>query len=213
MSEFTQTIMDRKLERIKSTLEKRRFLCDIVENKEQAQELVRKLIPNGATISLGGSMTLEETGILSMVYEMDVKVQDRYADGLSREQRNEVLKQAFTSDVLLTSTNALTMQGDLYNIDGNGNRVAAMIFGPNKVIVVMGQNKLVADMEEAQKRLSNLAAPSNAARLGKNTPCVEFGFCANCNSDERICDAYVTISRSHDLHRIHVIIIKEEYGY
>ena len=213
MDGFSQKTMNNRLEMVKKALEKRRFLCDIVANSEEAKQLVRKLIPDGDIVSFGGSMTLEETGILPMVYEMDVKIQDRYAPGLNREQRNDILRDAFKSDVLLTSTNALTMQGDLYNIDGSGNRVAAMIFGPKKVIVVMGQNKLVTDMETAKKRLTHLAAPANAARLGKNTPCVELGFCANCSSDDRICDAYVAISRSHDLHRIHVIIIKEEYGY
>ena len=213
MDKFSKGIMNKRLLKVKASLEKRRFLCDIVENKEEAKNLVKSLIPQGASISLGGSMTLEETGILSMVYDMDVNVLDRYEEGLDREQRNEVLRKGFTSDVLLTSTNALTLQGDLYNIDGSGNRVASMIFGPKKVIVVMGQNKLVADMDEAKKRLTHLAAPANAARLDKGTPCIELGFCADCNNEGRICSSYVTISRSHELHRIHVIIIKEEYGY
>ncbi|MBQ7890790.1 MAG: lactate utilization protein [Erysipelotrichaceae bacterium] len=213
MDANSKKIVDVHCNRVKQALEKKRFLCDVVENAQEARELVKSLIPNGASVGFGGSMTLNETGIKDMIREMDVVYQDRDNSALSREQLHEVLREAFTADVYVTSTNAITLQGELYNVDGLGNRVAAMIFGPKKVIVVCGYNKICKDEEEAKKRICMIAAPINAERLHKDTPCRQIGECCNCNSEQRICDAYVALKRCHEAGRIHVILVKESYGY
>ncbi|MBR5794584.1 MAG: lactate utilization protein [Erysipelotrichaceae bacterium] len=213
MDANSKKVIDVQCNRVKQALEKKRFACDVVENAEEARELVKSLIPNGASVGFGGSMTLNETGIKDMIREMDVVYQDRDNPALSREQLHEVLREAFTADVYVTSTNAITLQGELYNVDGLGNRVAAMIFGPKKVIVVAGYNKICKDEETAKKRICMVAAPMNTERLNKDTPCRKVGECCNCNSEQRICDAYVAIKRSHEAGRIHVILVKESYGY
>ncbi len=213
MDANSKKVIDVQCNRVKQALEKKRFLCDVVENAQEARELVKSLIPNGASVGFGGSMTLNETGIKEMIRSMDVVYQDRDNPALSREQLHEVLREAFTADVYVTSTNAVTMQGELYNIDGLGNRVAAMIFGPKKVIVVAGYNKICKDMEDAKRRLCMIAAPMNTERLQKDTPCRQIGECCNCNSEQRICDAFVELKRCHEKGRIHVILVKESYGY
>lgn len=208
-----QTVMRTRLMRTKAALEKRRFAATVVEDAAEARQVIAALIHEGETVSFGGSMTLEETGIQAMICQMPVNIQDRYKEGLSREERNDILRQAFTSDVFITSTNAITMQGELYNIDGTGNRVAAMIFGPKRVIVVAGCNKVVVNEEEAMLRVRNIAAPMNTERLNKDTPCRKLGFCADCTSEQRICDAFTALKRCHEAGRIHVILINEPYGY
>ena len=213
MDNNVKKIIEVHCQRVKQALEKKRFLCDVVENAEEAKELIKTLIPSGASVGFGGSMTLSEMGIKEMVRSLDVDYQDRDNPALSRSELYEVLREAFTADVYITSTNAITFQGELYNVDGTGNRVAAMIFGPKKVIVVCGYNKICKDEEEAKKRICMMAAPMNAERLNKDTPCRKVGECCNCNSEQRICDAYVAIKRSHEAGRIHVILVKEEYGY
>ena len=213
MDKSVKKIIDVHCERVKVALEKKRFLCDVVENAQEAKELIKTLIPAGASVGFGGSMTLSEMGVKEMLRSMDVVYQDRDNPALSRSELHDVLRDAFKADVYITSTNAITLQGELYNVDGLGNRVAAMIFGPKKVIVVCGYNKICKDEEEAKKRICMVAAPMNAERLSKDTPCRKVGECCNCNSEQRICDAYVAIKRSHEAGRIHVILVKEEYGY
>ena len=213
MDKNVKRIIDVQCDRVKQALEKKRFLCDVVENAEEARELIRTLVPSGASVGFGGSMTLNEMGVKEMLRSMDVVYQDRDNPSLTRQELMDVLREAFTADVYITSTNAITLQGELYNVDGTGNRVAAMIFGPKKVIVVAGYNKICKDEEDAKKRICMVAAPMNTERLNKDTPCRKVGECCNCNSDQRICDAYVAIKRCHDAGRIHVILVKEEYGY
>ncbi|MDD6468199.1 MAG: lactate utilization protein [Erysipelotrichaceae bacterium] len=213
MNEVKQEYISLQCQRVKQALEKKRFLCDVVKDAKEARKMIHSLIEENQSVSFGGSMTLEETGILDELRSMPIQLQDRNVPFSSREQRDNLLRQAFTSDVFVTSTNAITLQGELYNVDGTGNRVAAMIFGPKKVIVVCGCNKICRDMNEAEKRLACVAAPMNAIRLHRDTPCTKIGECCNCMSDDRICDAYVRIGRCHEEHRIHVILIEEAYGY
>lgn len=213
MKEARQELIHLHCVRVKQALEKKQFLCDVVKDAKEAKELLQSLIAEGAKVSFGGSMTLEETGILQQLRQMPIELHDQNVPDITKEVRDDILREAFTSDVFVTSSNAITMQGDLYNIDGTGNRVAAMIFGPKKVYVVAGYNKICVDMQEAEKRLSCVAAPMNAIRLHKETPCTKIGECCNCTSVNRICDAYVRIGRSHIEKRIHVILIEEAYGY
>ncbi|MCF0111359.1 MAG: lactate utilization protein [Erysipelotrichaceae bacterium] len=212
MKPYDQMTMT-KLEKTREALLKKHFAASVVGNCLEARELVRSLIGEGQSVCFGGSMTLQESGILDMVYGMNVKIYDRYKEGLSREDANLLYRQSFMADVLLTSSNAVTMTGELYNIDGTGNRVAAMIFGPDKVICVVGRNKVVTDEEAAVDRVRNVAAPANCIRLHKDNPCTKIGRCADCNSDTRICDAFVALKRCHEPGRIHVILVNEDLGY
>ena len=122
-------------------------------------------------------------------------------------------KKTFMADAYFTSTNAITENGELYNVDGNGNRVAAMLYGPDKVIVICGVNKIVKDLNEAIERNKRVAAPINAKRLNKDTPCAKVGYCMDCKSKDRICNEYTVIKRQRNKDRIHVIFMNENLGY
>jgi len=125
----------------------------------------------------------------------------------------KLYRNTFSADVYFTSTNAITEKGELYNVDGNGNRVAAMLYGPDKVIIIAGINKIVENIEEAIKRNERVSAPANCKRLNRATPCVKVGHCIDCSSEERICNEYTIIRRQGNKDRIHVIFLNEELGY
>lgn len=138
---------------------------------------------------------------------------DKYRDGITSEEKKQIYIQNFSADTFLCSTNALTEDGELYNIDGNGSRVAPMIYGPKQVIIVAGINKLVRNLEEAERRARNYAAPIDAKRLNKDTPCTKLGHCVNCKSPNRICNDFVTITGQFVKNRIKVIIVEKTLGY
>ena len=154
-----------------------------------------------------------ETGIIEHLRIGRYNFLDRYMDGLSRTQIEEIYRKSFFTDTYLTSTNAITEDGELYNVDGNGNRVAAMIYGPKSVIVVAGINKIVKNVDEAVERVRRVAAPANSIRLNKNTPCTKTGYCANCRTDDRICCTYTVFGQQREKNRIKVILVGESLGY
>jgi phosphatidylserine/phosphatidylglycerophosphate/cardiolipin synthase-like enzyme len=135
-----------------------------------------------------------------------------FAKGVSPEEWGELTRKIFSCDYFLCSTNAITEEGQLYNVDSTGNRVAAMSFGPKKSIVVCGVNKIVKDMEEAWNRVWNYAAPTNANRLGRKTPCTKTGVCSDCNSPERICNISVELLKKPSRSDILILIIGEPLG-
>lgn len=210
MDKNVEAIMKVKINNTARSLLNHGFDVYVVENKAEAIAQIQELIPAKATVNLGGSQTLFETGIIAELHNMDIELQDRYAEGADIPQ---VFRQAFSADIYLTGTNAITEDGMLYNIDSNGNRVAAMTFGPKEVIVVVGQNKIVKDMDAAVKRLRDYAAPMNCERLQRDTPCRKVGSCVDCNTAETICSTYVVQRRSPTPKRIKIILIKEELGY
>ncbi len=187
--------------------------CECAESVDEAAEIIRELINDGDTVSVGGSMTLFEAGIIDMIRDGDYRFLDRYENGLTKEEIREVFIKSFDADVYITSTNAVTERGELYNIDGSGNRVAAMIYGPRSVIVLAGYNKIVKNLDEAKMRLEEIAAPANAIRLDMNTPCTATGRCMNCSSEDRICADTVIMARQRIKDRIKVILVGEELGY
>lgn len=138
--------------------------------KADALAQVKALLKPGQSIGLGGSESLKQTGVLELVARPEYRLQNRYAPGLTRAQALDVMRQSFLADVFICSANAITQQGELYNVDGNGNRVSAMIFGPKSVIVVAGVNKIVPDLSAAVQRVKAVAAPQNAKRLGWQPP-------------------------------------------
>jgi len=202
-----------RIKTVIKNLEKRNMTGYYCENAEQAAEQVLALIPEGSEVSWGGSLTLDQIGVRNMVKEGNFVVNDPmiYADPLeSREARRKSL----LSDVFLTSANAVTMDGEIVNIDGIGNRVAAIVFGPKKVIMVVGVNKLVNAEADAVDRIRCEACPPNVVRLGRKTPCSVTGKCAECLiPGETICGQINTIRFSGIDDRIHVILVNEVLGY
>lgn len=202
-----------RMERTAEALRKNNFEAQCVDNKEEALELVEELLEDGASVTLGGSMTAFEVGVVELLSSGKYDYYDRYAKGLTTEERTEIYTRAFSCDYFICSSNAITENGELYNVDGNANRVAAMLYGPKNVIVIAGYNKIVKDIEAADERVRETAAPANAIRLGRNTPCVKTGRCMDCKSDDRICANKVVFSRQMTKGRIKVILVGEELGY
>ncbi len=185
----------------------------LVNNHKELIDKINELTKDGDIVSCGGSITLFETGVIDYLRSGKYKFLDRYVKGLSKDDLKKLYRDTFSADVYFTSTNAITEKGELYNVDGNGNRVAAMLYGPDKVIVIAGINKIVKDIEDAVIRNERISAPANCKRLNRNTPCVKVGHCVNCASEERICSEYTIIKTQRNKDRIHVIFLNEELGY
>ena len=166
-----------------------------------------------ARISCGSSMTLFETGVMEHLKSGRYDFIDRYKEGMTKDELEQICRQAFFCDTFFLSSNAITEDGKLYNVDGKGSRVAPLLYGPDKVIIIAGTNKIVPTLEDAIKRNKHICGPTNAKRLNRNTPCITSGYCMNCNSKERICNEYTVIRNQIDKDRIHVIFIDEYLGY
>ena len=213
-----------RIETTMQNLRRNKMEAYFCENSAQACELVKSLIKEGDVISCGGSVTLKQTGVYDLITSSDYRFLDRAREGITREEVEEVYRQTFSADVFCTSTNALTENGELYNVDGNSNRVAAILYGPKSVIVVCGVNKLVKNIGEAITRVKTKAAPPNTVRLGIDTYCAKSGqcvslnkenpeLCEGCHGEGRICCNYVVCAQQRHINRIKVIIINEELGY
>jgi hypothetical protein len=162
-------------------------------------------------VGLGGSITLSQIGIMEVLKDRNIRL-ILPLQAKSEEERLELTRQSFSSDIFLSGTNAVTEDGKLYNVDGTGNRASAMFMGPKKVIVVCGVNKIVPDVEGAAERVRYWAAPQNAKRLKRKTPCAETGFCADCTSPDRICNIYVTLAKKPLRTEVEVILVGENLG-
>ena len=193
-------------------LELRGFEAYYCADKEEALAKALELIPASDVVSWGGSATIAEIGLLDAVKKRN-KVIDRDT-GATREEKLELMRQALLCDTFLMSSNAISGDGQLINIDGNGNRVAALIFGPRQVIVIAGVNKIAGSFEAAMDRARNIAAPINAQRFaGLAAPCYKTGLCANCQSPDSICAQFVVTRRSRTPGRIKVILVGEKLGF
>lgn len=193
-------------------LQKRNMNGYYFETSQEAILFIQNFIKPTSTVSWGGSMTLHESGIIDAVKTMDLVCLDRdMADTV--QARHQIAQKALSANYYLTSTNAITLDGKLVNIDGNGNRVAALIFGPDNVIVVAGMNKVSLDETDALSRVKNIAAPANTVRLNQNTPCSHTGKCHNCLVDDCICSHTVITRRCNRANRIHVLLVGEVLGY
>lgn len=202
-----------KINRTIESLKKNNMNGYYAKSREELIDIIEGIVKSGSKVSCGGSMTLFETGVIDHLRCGRYEFLDRYKEGLTKEDVVEIYKKAFFADAYFVSSNAVTENGELYNVDGNGNRVAAMLYGPDKVIVICGVNKIVKDVDEAIKRNRECAAPINAKRLNKKTPCTKVGYCMDCNSPERICNEYTLIKRQNNPERIHVIFLNENIGY
>jgi L-lactate utilization protein LutB len=202
--------------RIVKALEARQFEAHYCANAGEARERALGLIPQGAVVSWGGSVTLNEIGLLTALYEKNDKALELLDrdKATNSEERFDFMRRAFFADVYLTSVNGLTEDGVLVNVDGLGNRVAALSFGPKMVIGIVGMNKVCKSLEEAESRVRNYAAPMNAQRLSlKNTPCSLKGACGDCLSAECMCATIVKTRFCKVPRRIKIILVGEPLGY
>ena len=195
-------------------LEKRRMQGSYASTATQAKDEIVAMIPQGATVFRCGSMTAVDMGLFEEIAKLPgIKLIDPFRPGIPPEEGMDLRRQGMTADVMITSSNAITLDGKLVNLDGMGNRVAAMIFGPKKVILVVGMNKIVPDLDSAMARIKHYSAPVNAIRLKLKDPCVETGLCTECKSPQRICNMWSIIEGHMIKDRIHVKLVGENLGY
>jgi hypothetical protein len=212
MEQLEQWFRQKQVERTIQALKKNNFEALYVPDAKVALEEVMKRIPDGATVGVGGSVTLAQIGLLDALKNRKIQLIWPLQQARSDEERLELFRKSFSSDVFLSSTNAVTEDGRLFNVDATGNRVGAMFIGPKKTIIICGVNKIVKDLEAAEKRVREWAAPQNAKRLGKKTPCVETGVCSDCSSPDRICNIYVSLAKKPVRTEVVVILIGENLG-
>jgi len=205
-----------RIAEVKTALEANNFEVFLAEKNEDAFKIVmEKLIPQLApkTVSWGGSMTFRSTGLYKALSDKaDVEVWDPFDDKTSAEEKNQRRRRSLHADLFITGTNAVTEAGQLVNLDMIGNRVAALTFGPRWVVIVVGRNKIVPDLEEAMFRIKNYVAPANSMRLDKKTPCVKTSYCEECKSPDRICNTWTITEKSFPKGRAKVVLINEDLG-
>ncbi len=192
---------------------------------KDAQSIVENMLFEGCNISSGGSMSLIESGIFELINSPRYNFKDRNRKGITEEEKTAVYKDIIDIDFYFSSSNAVTENGELLNVDGFANRVSAIAFGPKKVIMIVGRNKIVSDLEAAAMRVKTIAAPKNCVRLKLDTPCAKLGHCISleggetpkltdgCSSDSRICISYLVSARQRQKGRITVILVDEDLGY
>lgn len=195
-------------------LEKRRMEGSYAATADQARDEILAMIPEGASVYRCGSVTTVEIGLWEGIERKSgVTIINPYQAGLSPEQSGELRRQGLLADIMIASSNAITLDGKLVNLDATGNRIAAMAFGPKKVILVVGMNKVAPDLESAMARVKHYAAPINVIRLGFKNPCGETGLCSDCKSPQRICYMWSIIEGHLIKGRIHVKLVGEQLGY
>lgn len=216
--------MTERVEKTIKALTDNRMEVYFCKTGAEAKEKALSLIPDGSTVAIGGSVTVSSLGILDELRSGDYNFIDRHA-AKTPEELKEVFRKSFFADAYICSTNAITVNGELYNVDGTGNRVACMLYGPDSVIIVAGVNKIVENIEEAALRVKQTAGPLNCKRLNKNTYCAKTGKCvacatgkdnemtAACKSPDRICRDYVVMAEQVQKGRIKIVLVNEELGY
>ena len=215
MSDPKTIIFERKARTVIDAMAGRNIEARYCATHQEAVTAVCKHVPHGATVGLGGSTTIVETGLVDALRGLDINLLDRYKDGLTSAQIYDMRIRGLTSDVFIASANAVTMDGRIVNEDGLGNRVASMIFGPKKVVLMVGANKIVRTLDEAISRIKNTAAPMNSIRFNVDTPCGRTGFCDDdaCRPPTRICSQLVVIESNAEAGRMNVVFVGEELGY
>jgi len=206
-----------RLTELKDALTENNFEVFVVENTDEAKSIVlEKIIPEIApkSVSWGGSLTFVATGLYDVLKNNnDFNILDTYDKTLSPEETLERRRQSLLVDLFITGSNAVTETGQLVNLDMFGNRVGALTFGPRNVIIFIGRNKIVPDLDEAMFRIKNYAAPVNTMRLDKKTPCAKTSFCADCKSPDRICNTWTITEKSFPKKRIKIVLINKDLGF
>jgi L-lactate utilization protein LutB len=214
---LTQELVDwsyeEKCEKAVESLGRNGFTAFYCRTARQAFDYIVAAAESAQSVGFGGSMSVVDLGVQAQLAEQGKEILNHSVPGLSLEERVAIMRRQLTCDLFLTGTNAVTLSGFLVNIDATGNRVGSMFFGPKKVIVVAGRNKLVdGDIAAAVKRIKDSASPPNARRLNYNTPCAKTGFCCDCNSPDRICRITTVIDRKPRLTDVHVLVVNEDMG-
>ena len=192
-------------------LQKRHFQAFYCEDQASALQKAMELIPDGVTVGWGGAMSAQQIGLMDALRQRSVILFDR-DKALTPQERGEMMKQCLTADVFLTGANGLSLDGQMVNIDGNGNRVAAIVYGPESVIVVAGMNKVCDTLEQAVQRARTVAAPANSQRFDNGTPCKSTGCCHDCTSPDCICNQILITRHCRPAGRIKFIIVGEDLG-
>lgn len=221
MDEHKKRVWAMQAQTVIKALERNQMQGFYLPDRTAVPQKVAEFLCDGNTVAVGGSMTLEETGVMDLLRSGRYTFLDRYAPGLSRSDIERIFRESFFADAYLSSSNAVTLDGELYNVDGNANRVAALCYGPKSVILVVGCNKIVRNIDEAVHRVKACAAPANAVRLRCDTYCSNAGVCMGinggqadgCRTDARICCTYTVHARQREKGRIKVILVGEELGY
>ncbi len=217
--------MTEKINEVIAALQKNNIDAVFAPTKEDVKNIVKEILPLGCNIAAGGSVSVVECGVWDMIKSDDYRFMDRNREGITPDERLDVFRKTVGCDYYFCSANAITEKGELINVDGFGNRVASIAFGPEKIIAVVGVNKIVKDVAEGLLRVKRIAAPKNAVRLKIDLPCAKLGHCialekcdnpdftAGCNHERRICSSYLISGRQQKKGRITVILCGEELGY
>ncbi len=198
--------------KVAEALNKRYFEAYYCSDRAEALEKIPELIPQDHVVSWGGAATVDELGVKEALRQRGQAVIDRET-AKDAQERQQMLKQALTCDTFLMGSNAISVDGQLVNIDGTGNRVAALCFGPTQVVVVAGMNKVAGDLDGAMRRAREVAAPMNAQRFPLKTPCVANGLCGDCKGPDSICAQIVTTRLCKPAGRIKVVLVGEDLGF
>lgn len=201
------------IEKTIEALNKKGFKAVFAKDAKDALDYVLSTVGKGDTIGVGGSVTMQETGIVDALIERGNTVYWHWLAKKNGQNEGEIRKIAMAADVYLSSTNAVTMSGDLINIDGTGNRVASMFYGPDKVIIIAGKNKIASNANTAMARIKSVACPKNARRIGFDTPCSKTGKCGECSGANRMCNVTVRIQYPTIGKEMHVVLIDGDFGY
>ena len=213
MNEYQRWLWEKVGEKTVENLKKHGFDAHFVLTAEEAKELVVKMAEDCETIGFGGSDTTRALGLVDALKKKGKVIYDHWQQGLSKEEDLDIRLNQGRADCFICSANAVSLSGEIINIDGIGNRTNGMTFGPKKVIIVAGMNKVRPDIHSALARVKEVAAPMRAKSLGMATPCAETGFCTDCNSPQRICRITTILHRKPMLTDISVILINEELGF
>ncbi len=196
-----------------ANLKKHGFDAHLTASRAEARNLILDMAAGYETFGFAGSDTTRGIGLMEELKKRGKTIHDHWQKGLTKEQDLEIRKNQILSDCFLCSANAVSVTGEVINVDGIGNRTNGMTFGPKKVFIVAGMNKVTADLESGLKRIQEVAAPMRAKSLGMETPCAESGFCSDCNAPQRICRATVILHRKPMLTDISIILIMEALGF
>ena len=217
--------MTPQIEKLFKNLQKNKMQPLFAETKEDARNLVKDILFDGAVITWGGSMSVIECGIDEILRDKKYNFLDRGRQGITPEEQQECFKASIGADFFFCSTNAITENGELLNVDGLANRISSIAFGPKRVVMIVGVNKIVPNIKDAFLRVKKIAAPKNCVRLNKNTPCAKLGHCVSllnndnpdfadgCACDDRICCDYMISATQRQKNRIIVILVNEDLGY
>jgi len=203
---------DSRIQRLVNNLKSRNIDAFFLESFDEINDKLLQMIPSECTVGVGHSITVEKSGIVDKLIERGNIVFNKTM-AMNKEESNQIKKKALTADWYITGTNAISLEGHIVNIDHSGNRVAAMVFGPDNVVIVVGVNKIADSLSEAIQRVRNISSPLNARRAGFNPPCVELNKCVDCKSKERVCNNLVIIEGQDEIGRMKVLIVNESAGF